>query len=297
MLCQVCTLRSAAAFSFAWWDADIFASSPSTKDHLIKRPSPVLNKTFCCLSAVSLSYLCSSAPYFRFVLLCWFCFLTQTSRLKNGPAVTSCKEADLLRQQGSFRAAGKQMKLISLYILSLKEITERGGQTHHPCFLLGSPHLSVLTNKLYSQCPVLDWCRRQVFTSGLTQQMAQMWAGTPQSHRFTLVLQVLPSATAPPGLSGHAPWFTLAHSALQWLSHGLREKSLLPAPGGCCQCPRDLAPVPTLALVPTEQRQHSSLSRSGTQAPTQLVPAENITKRSWESMRVDGRAGLQTKGR
>jgi len=130
-LWQVCTSQTAAVISFAWWEADIFASSLSIKDHLIKRPSPLLNKTSRCFSAVSLSHLCSSAPYFRFVLLCWLCFLTQTSRLKNGPAVTSCKEVDLWRQQCSFRAAGKQMKLTSLYISSLKEIIERGGQTHH----------------------------------------------------------------------------------------------------------------------------------------------------------------------
>lgn len=74
------------------------ASSPYTKDHSIERSSPVLNKTFHCLSAVLLSHLYSSAQYFRFLLLCWFCFLTQTTRLKNGPAATSCEKGDLLRQ-------------------------------------------------------------------------------------------------------------------------------------------------------------------------------------------------------
>lgn len=61
-----------------------FSPSPSIKDHLIKMPSPVLNKISGWLLAVSWSHLCSSSPYFRFVLLCWFRFLTQTSRLKNG---------------------------------------------------------------------------------------------------------------------------------------------------------------------------------------------------------------------
>lgn len=74
------------------------ASSPSTKDHLRERPSPVLNKTFHCLSVVLLSHLYSSAQYFRFLLLCWFCFLTQTTRLKNRPAAMSCEKGDLLRQ-------------------------------------------------------------------------------------------------------------------------------------------------------------------------------------------------------
>lgn len=82
MLCQICTLQPAAFF--AWQSTDIFSSSPSIKDHLIRRPSLVLNKTLCCLLAVSLSHLCSSPLYFIFVLLYWSCFLTHTSRLKNG---------------------------------------------------------------------------------------------------------------------------------------------------------------------------------------------------------------------
>lgn len=89
--------------------------------HLRERPSPALNKTLHCLSAVLLSHLCSSAQYFRFLLLCWFCFLTQTSRLKNRPVVTSHRVVDLLRQRGSFRAARKQMKPTPFYISSLKE--------------------------------------------------------------------------------------------------------------------------------------------------------------------------------
>lgn len=168
----------------------------------------------------------------------------------------------------------------------------RGGQTHHPCFFLGSPHLSAPTSKPQSQGPVLDWCARQVFTSGLTQRMAQMWAGTPQSHCWVpLVLQVLPSATASPGLLGYAPQFALACSDLQWLSPCLREKPLLPAPGGCCCCPRDLAPVPTLVLVPTEQRQLSSpLARLQPSYSLLKIPLKAAVKScKWQGRSADKR--------
>lgn len=121
MFCLAHTLWPAASFSLLWWDGDIFPSSSSIKDHLRERPSPALNKTLRCLSAVLLSHLCSSAQYFRFLLLCWFCFLTQTSRLKNRLVVTSHRVVDLLRQQGSFRAARKQMKPTPFYFLPLKE--------------------------------------------------------------------------------------------------------------------------------------------------------------------------------